>query len=619
MSPWGSGINAVPEGSVVPLESADIPRGATRGSVVPSGAPSHLLVGSRNTSTPEIHHPEGSVVPRGSSSATLARPGGSVVPRRDASGIPVVANKFPFVNVGMLNPLLKDYNPDKAKFLIDGFKEGFSLGCVDPPAGACDKNLSSCDLAPAVIDEYISTERAMGRIIGPFDESPFADYKISPIGLIPKATPGDFRVIHHLSYPRGASINDSIPAECTAVSYGSVDDAVEEIMHHAMPVFMAKTDIKCAYRIVPIRQSGRKFLGFKWRGQLFFDSALAMGCSSSSKLFQMISDALVWIAKHKFGCSKIVNVLDDFLFIETSQELGHIALGSFIRMCAMLNIPLKESKTVRPCTSIEFLGLILDSVTKEVLLPLDKINTVCLELQAIISERSVTLRRLQSIIGRLNFACSAIPLGRPFLRRLIDATRGGPYPGRKVCITKRSKNDLEAWLFLLSSFNGRSMMAHRFWDTSRMQFLYTDAAGSVGFGATFKSAWLYGTWPSTLRGSSIAVKEMVPIVIAIHTWLAELAGQCVKIISDNLSVVCAINAQSCRDPALMAWVRRFFVICVLSGIHVWAEHIPSHRNASADALSRGLFQRFRNLRPSAAREATAWTWATFDDLLQHAP
>ena len=119
VSPWGSGVNAVPAGSVVPLESAAIPRGATRGSVVPSGAPSHLLVGSRNTSTQEIHHPEGSVVPRGSSSATLARPGGSVVPRRDASGIPVVASKFPFVNVGMLTHLLKDYNLDKAKFLID--------------------------------------------------------------------------------------------------------------------------------------------------------------------------------------------------------------------------------------------------------------------------------------------------------------------------------------------------------------------------------------------------------------------------------------------------------------------------------------------------------------------
>ena len=120
----------------------------------------------------------------------------------------------------------------------------------------------------------------------------------------------------------------------------------------------------------------------------------------------------------------------------------------------MLNISLKESKTVRPRASIEFLGLILDSVTREVLLPLDKINTVCLELQSIISERSVTLRSLQSFIGRLNFACSAIPLGRPLLRRLIDTTRSKSYPGRKVILTKRSKKDLEAWLFFYHHLMG---------------------------------------------------------------------------------------------------------------------------------------------------------------------
>ena len=43
VSPWGSGINVVPEGSVVPLEYSDLPRGAARGSVVPCGAHPHIL------------------------------------------------------------------------------------------------------------------------------------------------------------------------------------------------------------------------------------------------------------------------------------------------------------------------------------------------------------------------------------------------------------------------------------------------------------------------------------------------------------------------------------------------------------------------------------------------
>jgi hypothetical protein len=37
--------------------------------------------------------------------------------------------------------------------------------------------------------------------------------QISPLGLVPKQKPGEHRVIHHLSYPDGLSINDGIAKE----------------------------------------------------------------------------------------------------------------------------------------------------------------------------------------------------------------------------------------------------------------------------------------------------------------------------------------------------------------------------------------------------------------------
>ena len=62
--------------------------------------------------------------------------------------------------------------------------------------------------------------------MGPFSSQPFDLFRCSPIGVVPKRTPGEFRLIHHLSSPRGSSINDNIdPRECT-VSYTSFDDAV---------------------------------------------------------------------------------------------------------------------------------------------------------------------------------------------------------------------------------------------------------------------------------------------------------------------------------------------------------------------------------------------------------
>lgn len=40
------------------------------------------------------------------------------------------------------------------------------------------------------------------------------------------------------------------------------------------------------------------------------------------------------------------------------------------------------------------------------------------------SQKSATLKQLQSLIGMLNFACKVVPPGRPFLRRLLDLTVG---------------------------------------------------------------------------------------------------------------------------------------------------------------------------------------------------
>ena len=386
-------------------------------------------------------------------------------------------------------------------------------------------------------------------------------------------------------------------------------------LSHATPAFLAKTDIKCAYRIVPIRVSERCLLGFRWRGKLFFDCALPMGSSSSSQIFQSVSDALVWIARTRFGCNAMVNILDDFLFIESTEELCKIALGSFLRLCDMLGVPLKVSKTVNPCTTIEFLGLELDSVDRKVILPAAKVNAFRRELQTALETNSLTLREVQSLIGKLNFACAALPLGRPFLRRLIDTTRGVMQPWRRICTTNQARKDMEAWLMFLSSFNGKTMMTWRYPDQSRLVCIHSDASGGFGFGATLGSSWIYGQWPPNLEHHSIAVKEIIPIVIAVQVWSEEIKGRYLKVVSDNMSVVCAINAQSCRDPSLMAWVRRLFVSCMLGNIHVIATHIPSKANSSADALSRGLLQRFRELQPAANRTPTEWSWDDFKDLM----
>ena len=56
--------------------------------------------------------------------------------------------------------------------------------------------------------------------------------------------PGEFRLIHHLSFPKGSSVNDGIPPEHTSVHYATIDEAIKLIRSAGPGCFLAKTDIK---------------------------------------------------------------------------------------------------------------------------------------------------------------------------------------------------------------------------------------------------------------------------------------------------------------------------------------------------------------------------------------
>lgn len=57
-------------------------------------------------------------------------------------------------------------------------------------------------------------------------------------------------------------------------------------------------------------------------------------------------------------------------------------------------------------------------------LPEDKLQKCRELLTDFHKRRKVTLRELQSLTGLLNFMCSVVLLGRAFLRRLFDLTKG---------------------------------------------------------------------------------------------------------------------------------------------------------------------------------------------------
>lgn len=494
---------------------------------------------------------------------------------------------------------LAGYDNLAKSYLVDGFRYGFRIPCDNMASRTECKNLQSALSNQQVVDEKITKDLILNRVAGPFDSPPFEHFVVSPIGVVAKKEPGKFRLIHHLSYPKGQSVNDHIPHNLTTVHYAKFDDATAIVKKLGHGCFLAKTDIEAAYRIVPVHPQDYHLLGFQWKGKYYYHKVLPMGLSVSSRIFEAFSTALEWIAKHKANIRHIIHILDDFLMGERSRLECQQALQRFIALCQKINIPLAPGKTVGPDTALCFVGIEIDTIIFQARLPEDKISKCQTALQTVHCKKKATLRQIQSLVGLLNFACCVVVPGRAFLRRLINLTIGVRCPWYKITLTKPARSDIAMWECFIAHFNGRALLLHEPWVHNSYIQLYTDASGAIGYGAILGSRWLAGKWPTEWSTFNIMLLELYPIVAAVDTWGYLLANKKVLFHTDNLALVHAINKTTSTDKSVMSLIRVFVLSCMKHNLMFKATHIPSKQNILADHLSRNRLQEFHELAPWA--------------------
>ena len=505
------------------------------------------------------------------------------------------------VNPTRLEYWLQGYSPTKTQFLLSGFKHGFKLGYEGPRGPQSSPNLKSALAHPAIVTDKIQSEIKAGRISGPHPIKPLPNLKLSPLGIVPKKKPGEYRLIHHLSYPRNSNqwVNSHIPDERPTVSYAGIQEAIAKIKTLGRGCHMSKTDIVSAYRICPINTVDHELLGFSWEGQFYFDLCLPFGARSACQLFEEVSTALEWIAVNKLGCQAVVHILDDFLFINTTKVGCSRDLAAFISMCTDVGIPIAEDKTFSANTFMSFVGISLCSLTMEASLPEDKLRQCQNMLRTFLSRNSCRLRQLQSLLGFLNFCCSVITCGRAFLRRLIDLTMGISKPYLHICLNQEVKSDMQLWLKFLEQYNGKSMFLNEAFLSSLTLSLYTDSAQSLGYGAVYGSQWFYGPFPLSWQTLNITCLELYPIVVAVQVWGPLWRNHSLLFYTDNEALVAIINKQSSKDKTTMSLLRPLILACLHFNILFQARHVAGSKNLLADALSRQDIPRFRRLSPKS--------------------
>ncbi len=278
------------------------------------------------------------------------------------------------VRVKRLAHYLLGYETQKQQELLCGLKQGFHLHFQGPQTPTFSKNLQSAFQYPDIVDRKLSKEISEGRIRGPFSQPPIDNLKVSPLEVIPKKQPGEYKMIHHLSFPHGDSVNDFIPSELSSVHYASVTDAVKMIKKIGPSCSLAKTDVRSAFRIIPVHPTDYYLLGMHWKGKYYIDCCLLMGLASSCRTFEMLSTGMEWVARNKLNIPHIIHILDDFLIAGESSAKCQANLQQFLDFCNDVGVPMAPEKTEGPSQILTFAGIELDCVKNEARLPKEKVE-----------------------------------------------------------------------------------------------------------------------------------------------------------------------------------------------------------------------------------------------------
>ena len=393
-----------------------------------------------------------------------------------------------FINVALFEQLLTGFDAAKAQFILNGLKNGFSIGLNSegpfPPAKLWVQSVvSRADRAK--VNDYLDGEIAACRMFGPFSvpRGLWKDSVTYPMSVMLKKdlTP---RIISNFSHggPK-PSVNGFIPKSATKTSYPSLRAVAQAMIDVGLhQVFFAVFDIKHAYRNLFIQASDWKFSIVSWQRYpngprvYYIDPYMGYGGGASPNIFNSFGDGLAYIldtfcfVRDLDGLlsflQRLIRYLDDHLLMAISAETTNLILDRMLALMIRLNIPVKGSKTIRAAPTVKFHGYLWIPRNDRITLDGQRWSEVedrLRHLLLLLIPGEANAQELRCLLGLLVWCSVVIPTAKVFLRGChtvlsrLKATSLPASQARLIMITdpvliSDAAFDLRWWSELCSSF-----------------------------------------------------------------------------------------------------------------------------------------------------------------------
>jgi hypothetical protein len=349
--------------------------------------------------------------------------------------------------------------------------------------------------------------------------------------------------------------------------------------------WMMKVDIRDAYLHIAMAEKHRNYLAFVWRGRRYRFKALAFGISTAPRIFTKVMRAALKPLREKG--MRMVAYLDDICILgHTKEETMKQAeeLRTHMEKLGFILSPTKCSLV--PEQKGEFLGFTVDTVKMECCLPEMKMKKLKKDIQSILRQPVIQLRKLASVVGKINATSPAVLTARVMSRSLVNELVGQWKKNKKwdawILLPEGAKRELSWWKEKVDDWNGRTML-----ERSAQETIATDAS-ETGWGIAHPERPLAGEWPEDWKEDiSINTKELKTIAIAVDQFAERWRGQAITIMSDNKTAVAYVNHQGGTKAAHLDKIaREMWEKCMEFKIELKAKYIPGKENEVADELSR---------------------------------
>lgn len=259
-------------------------------------------------------------------------------------------------------------------------------------------------------------------------------------------------------------------------------EGLQDAVHLATPnCWFSKLDLSNAYFHIGMKAPTQGFLGFWWRGQWWTWTALPFGLVTAPRVFSKLVKQAVRAAR-ELGVVCVVYI-DDLLVIAPDQltcRTNVLAMAAFFQRLG-LTVNFKKS-VLSPTQEIEFLGLVLNSVTQTVSVSAEKLAHLQRDAKTLTRREALPTRELAAFLGRLVAVRPAIPVTLLHTRHLelckVRAVHEGGWEGQSH-LTPEAVTELVWWATKARDENGAP------WSHPPPTWvLTTDAALEVGWGGT---------------------------------------------------------------------------------------------------------------------------------------